>query len=216
MLTNGTELKGLLKYNTRNGILAFQDGIESRVLTPIRVAGFEFFDESLSRQRIFYTFKYKDAQTDVDRPLFFELLRDFKTFAILSKVDQVDVDLKRDSFGQRLTAKPFQFDNTSAYPNNASSRLEVSQTETIYLMNSEGIIKPYIKAIVIQDGVTDIFTKKDSKTKNKMIDRDLIEEYVSPEHYEKLLKYSEHYTLNFKVKSDSMKILDYYEKLITN
>lgn len=212
MLTNGTELKGLLKYNTRNGILSFQDGTESKVFTPLRVAGFEFFDESLSKQRIFYTFKYEDARTNMERPLFFELLRDLQTFAVFSKVDQVDLEQKRDSHSPGIQLNPYAFNNTSSY-NNLTTRIEISQTETIYLMANEGYIKPYIKLVVVQDGVTDIFTKKDSKTKNKMIDRDLIEEYISPDDYKKLVEYAERYTLSFKVKSDLMKIFDYYAKL---
>lgn len=215
MLNSGTELKGLLKYNTRNGILSYQDGVESKVFTPLRVAGFEFFDERLAKQRIFYTLTYEDHETSVDRPLFFELLKDYKTFVILSKVDRVDIEEKHRSNSIFINGYSGMKSN-SYHAQGMDSRLEISQTETIYLMSSsDGKIKPYIKVTIAEDGVKDIFTKKDSKTKNKMIDRDLMEEYVASENYIKLLEYAEHYTLNFKVKSDLMKILDYYDELIS-
>ena len=77
LLSDGTELKGVVKYNDRNGILSFQDGDDPRVFTPQRVSAFEFFDERLQQQRVFYTFTYEDAETSIDRPLFFEVLKEY-------------------------------------------------------------------------------------------------------------------------------------------
>jgi hypothetical protein len=205
ILNNGTELKGLVKYNSRNGILSYEDGQESKVFTPLRVAGFEFFDERFQKQRVFYTFKYEDSETNIERPQFFEFLKDYKTFAVLSRLDRIDIEEKGYyNPGPGLSG---------TYPGAgySTSRTEVSQTETIYLMKSTGEIKPYFKVTVIEDGVKDLFTQKDSKTMNKMIDRDLLEEYMDPSDYQKLVDYSKTYNLSFKRRDDFFNILRYYE-----
>lgn len=205
MLTNDTELKGLVKYNSKNGILSYQDGTESKVFTPSRVTGFEFFDESLQKQRIFYTLMYEDSETNVVRPLFFEALKEYKTFAVLSKSDRVDIGLKTDPVLR-------QYD---PYSNTANrSETVISQTETIYIMNATGEIKPYFKVVNIEDGRRSIRTGKDEKTASQMIDRDLLEEFTTPSEYQHLKKYSKDNDLNFKIKEDFLKILNYYDEII--
>ena len=139
MLTDGSELKGLVKYTDQSGVLSFQDGANSKVLTSPRVVGFEFFDESLQKQRIFYTFQYEDSETNVVRPLFFEVVREYSSFAILSKTDPVDVE-------QRMSRNPLAY-SPNAIKLTSNRRLVVSQEETIYLMNAEGQIKPYFKIV---------------------------------------------------------------------
>jgi hypothetical protein len=203
MLNNGTELKGLVKYNSRNGILSYEDGQESKVFTPLRVAGFEFFDEKFQKQRVFYTFKYEDSETNIERPLFFEFLKDYKTFAVLSKLDRIDIEEKA-----YYSPSPGP---SGTYTGYSINRTEVSQTETIYLMKNTGEIKPYFKVKVIEDGVKDLFTQKDSKTMNKMIDRDLLEEYMDPSDYQKLVDYAKTHNLSFKRRADFFDILRYYE-----
>jgi hypothetical protein len=203
MLNDGTELKGLVKYNSRNGILSYEDGQESKVFTPLRVAGFEFFDERFQKQRIFYTFKYEDSETNVERPLFFEFLKDYKNFAVLSKLDRIDIGEK--SYTTRGLGP------NGTYSGYSINRTEISQSETIYLMKNTGEIKPYFKVTVIEDGARDLFTQKDAKTMNKMIDRDLLEEYMDPSEYQKLVAYAKTHNLSFKRKDDFLNILCYYE-----
>ena len=206
MLSNGDELKGLVKYNSSTGILSYQDGSESRVFTPLKVSGFEFFDESLQVQRIFYTLKYEDSETNVIRPLFFEVLREYKTFAILSKFDRLDV-------GQK--ANPTWNNNNNSYPYRDNTILVISQTETMYIMNSHGEIKPFFKNTNSEDGRKSLISGKDTKIENKMIDRDLLEEFIAPPEYKQLKKYAEENKLNFKIKEDFMKILKYYDGMIS-
>lgn len=213
MLTDGNELKGLVKYNDRNGVLSYQDGTDTRVLTPLRVAAFEFFDESTQKQRIFYSLTYEDSETNVERPLFFEVLKEYKTFAILSKADRLEVD-------QKNVPSPYNNNNLNPvtgavgpWPNN-EVRLVVSQTETIYIMKSTGEINPYFKVVNTQDGSKSLIVAgRDTKTKNKMIDRDLLEEFIAPSDYEKISQYADANNLSFKKKDEFLKILDYYDEI---
>jgi hypothetical protein len=214
MLTDGSELKGLVKYNNRNGVLSYQDGIESKVFTPVRVVGFEFFDESLQKQRVFYTFNFEDSETNIERPLFFEVLKEYKTFAVLTKSDRIDVGQKVDN-SRWATFNPVTGNYDPMLGSGGSSRLVVSQTETIYLMKETGEIKPYFKVVKTEDGEKSfVLVGNDTKTKNKMIDRDLLNEFIPSPEYEKLIQYAETNNLKFKKKEDFMEILKYYDETI--
>jgi hypothetical protein len=213
LLTDGNELKGLVKYNSRNGVLSYQDGTDSRVFTANRVVAFEFYDESVQKQRVFYTFDYQDAETNVVRPLFFEVLKQYKSFAVLSKQDRIDVN-------QKSIATPSDFNPvTGAYQpngfNNSSERLVISQAETIYVMNDNGEIKPYFKEVNTDDGQKSFLgTGSDTKTTNKTIDRDLLGEFLSPVIYEKLKRFAAENQLGFNKKKDILKILEHYDTLL--
>jgi hypothetical protein len=202
LLTDGTELQGLVKYNDNTGVLSFQDGADSKVFTSSRVAGFEFFDESLQKQRIFYTFEYEDARTSINRPLFFELVRDYKSFAILSRLEQLDLEEKA-----YTTYQP----NGIGIPNNTNTRLVVSQTETIFLMSSDGEIMPYFKIVKKEDD--NFFLGNDIKATNKMMDEDLLSQFVGESKYKKLEDYAKQNGLKFKQKDDFLKILEYYDTI---
>ena len=76
-------------------------------------------------------------------------------------------------------------------------------------MDTKGTIKPYLKIIATEvDGVF----YNISKTKNKMIDDDLLEEFVGPNNNKKLVSYAKENKLSFKRKSDLIKILGYYSE----
>src|SRR3712207_3418164 len=75
MLKNGTELKGVLNYNDKTGVLSFENGADTWSFTSQSVLGFEFFDQSAQRQRVFYSLRETDEQSKSKRYWFFEALR---------------------------------------------------------------------------------------------------------------------------------------------
>ncbi|HEX6892025.1 MAG TPA: hypothetical protein VF141_15060, partial [Chryseolinea sp.] len=156
---------------------------------------------SHQKQRIFYSFPYEDPQTGVERPFFFELIRDYKTFAVLSRVGQLDL-------GQETYSTPQPMGWGS------STRLVVSQTETIFLMSSRGEIKPYIKIVNKEDDKVNLATGKDLKTTQKILDEDLLIEFITETRYKKLTDFAKQNDLKFKRKEDFLKILEYYDTLV--
>jgi hypothetical protein len=200
MLADDTELKGLVKYNDRNGVLSFHDGENSRAFTPRSVLGFEFFDEGMQQQRVFYSFPYEDSKDDIKRPLFFEAVKQFKKFAILVKTDPVNVEQKASN------------SNAGIWYTSGGTRTVVSQVETIYVMGDDGVIHAYFKSTREQDGARSLLRKgEDTKTKKASIDKDLLEDYISANDYEVLQKYARENDLSFKDKVDFIKIMNYYE-----
>jgi hypothetical protein len=53
----------------------------------------------------------------------------------------------------------------------------------------------------------------DVKTKNKMVDDDLLIEFVTEPIYEKLKTFAKQNNLTFKRKEDFLKILDHYDSI---
>jgi hypothetical protein len=206
MLRDGTELKGVLKYNDNIGLLSYESGSTSRSFTPKSVVGFEFFDESKNQQRVFYSLEDKDPKTEAPRYYYFEVLKEFKTFAVLSKVEPLEVNER--SGGGAPNYNPI----TGYTPGYTYSRTDIVQVETIFFMSSEGKLFNYLKIEErdIEDG---IFDRK--KTKNKLVNEGLMQQFTG-EYYAELEGFADDNDLSFKRKTDLIKILDRYEQLTSN
>lgn len=202
LLNDGSKLVGLVKYDDNSGILSFQDGTISRVFTSSRVSTFQFFDEARQKQRVFYTFPYEAPETMAVRPLFFEVIREYDSFAILSKADPLDVDRK-------MSKNPLVYTSPDGTGVMNSTRLVVSQVETVYLMNSSGDIKPYFKTVKEEKSGLSF----SDGTSHKMIDEDLILEFISEPIFKKLRTFAKEHDLKFGRKEDFLKILDYYDTI---
>jgi hypothetical protein len=113
-LTNGVTLKGAVRYNSKSGLLAFDSGSESKVLTPRSVSSFDYYDAIRQNQRKFYSLELEDAKGIV-KPQFFEVLKELKTFAQRMVMFQPRrfVDQRRKgrgvTLGEGITAKRRQF-----------------------------------------------------------------------------------------------------------
>jgi hypothetical protein len=207
LLNSGEELKGLLRYNDRNGgVVSFESGKKSGSYTARSVSGFEFFDEQEQRQRVFYSLEGEDVHGAM-RPLFFEVLVDFSTFAVLSKMDPVKM---KDKSTSTPSMSPNGVITSGAIVN---TKLQITQTETIYFMNAEGALEPYVtvtRKIVDREYrdfvyMDDLFDR--SKMKRKFVDKDLLEKYFTLSQIESMEKFAEENELDFKVKDDLRKIL---------
>ena len=208
VLTNdGTELKGFLRYDDNDNNLNFQDGTSTRAFNSRNVAGFEFTDAQTGKQRVFYTFPAVEMNTDIVRPLFFELLRDFGSFTVLSRLDPLAMDKK-----VQANTTPYIFATPTGTVTTGYSRFNtqiiISQAETIYFMDSTGVIKPYLQ-----------ITEKDisggglnrSKVKNKVLDRDVLKAFTAPL-YDKVKACRDKYQLRLDRKNDLLEILDCYKR----
>lgn len=194
MLNDGKELKGLIRFDDRLGIVNYMNGDDSRSFTPRRVAAFEFVDPVSTKQRIYYSLEYEDPVNNAKQPLFFEVLKDFKSFAVMSKVDPIKIEDRTTNFGGAPT-------NGVASPNYSSTVTIISQTETIYFLSENGAIEPYIQVI------RKVINRE--RKKNKFVDRDVIENYFTEAELESMRKFAEEQSLDFRVKDDFIAILDY-------
>jgi hypothetical protein len=204
VMNDGTELKGVIRYNdTEGGVVSFDGGNRSGSWTPRSVAGFEFFDEVKKRQRVFFTLDFDDDKTG-KRPTFFEIIKDFKSFAVLAKMDPIDIKKSNGS------AAGFGNGNI-AITVGTKGKIKVKQTETIYFMDANGAPQAYMKVI---RKMVDRELYDRTKFKNKLVDEDLIKKYLKEPSYAQMVKYADDNELDLGVKDDFIKALDYYEQLI--
>ena len=199
-LASGQELSGLVRFDDHSGILTFENGEVSKALIAKNCAKFSFFDEELKRERYFYSLEYDDRET-FSKFYFFELLRSFDEFIVLSKVDPIDVKSKSQG-----TAPVMAPDGSFYNPGTVHTRTEVYQTETIFLMNSRGDIEPYVQ--IVEREFDTLFGER-KRTKNRFINKDLLESYIGSG-FAQLELFAEKNDLSFRIKSDLLKILDAY------
>ena len=203
VLTNdGTELKGLLRYEDNANILHFQDGTASHAYTSRSVTGFEFTDAVTGKQRVFYTLQAIEMNTDIERPLFFEFIREFENFTVFSRMDPVAIEKKtRSSATNPMEATFWWSDQTS-------TRVVISQSETIYFMDKNGVIKPYLQ--IPEREVPGAFVDY-TKVKNKVLDDELLEDLTAPL-YDRVKECADKNKLSLKRKTDLLAILECYAK----
>jgi hypothetical protein len=206
LLNDGRELKGLVRYNDKDNVLSYQNGNNSASYMARNVIGFEFFDEQKGKQRVFYSFPYQDNEDNVVRPQLFEALREFKGFALLSKIDRLKVTEKNREYSRNQV---LDANGTPVWFN--GNKVIISQKEVIYFMSESGEIKPYLE-VTNKEIDKAIFDR--SVTKEKKLDRDEIVKKLTGVHYEELKKYAHENDLDFKSKEGLLKILDYYGELI--
>ena len=200
LLNDGTELKGLIKYNDRIGVVSFESGSISRSLTPRNISRFGFYDKREEKQRIFYSIINEDSKTNAKVYLFFELVKDLNTFAVLIKTDPISVEQRKISSDRFTTSNGGYI--------RIGPRYKFWQDQTIYFMDSQGKAVPYMKV------TTRKIDTNHPKTKCKLLERDLIKNYVDEPMYSKLENYADENKLDFDEKDDFFKILDYCETLI--
>ncbi len=76
-------------------------------------------------------------------------------------------------------------------------------------MDSETNIHPYVR--IVETDIDGVFYDR-KKTKNKLLDNDLLKEFVGQEMNDKLIMYAKQQDLSFKDKNDLMKIFEYYRQ----
>jgi hypothetical protein len=199
MLKDGTEIKGVIKHNDKAELLHFQNGDDTRTLTPRGVVAFEYYDEEVSGQRLFYSLEYADEESGIKKYHFFEVLREFKSFAVLSTTSPIKIEQKSST--------------NSAFATNPGTlnyeRLEYSQVETIVFMNEHGDLEPYVR--IVEKDIDGAWFDYD-KTKNKFIDKEVFGKYAG-KNWTAILQFADENKLKFKRRTDLMKALNHLATL---
>lgn len=200
VLTDGTQMSGMLKYNERVGLLTYEDGSgDNRTLTARTISTFEYFDEKVKRRRVFYSIEYGDPERQGNkRPFLFELLKEFDDYALLSRYDPMDV---------RQVVAPVSF---NAMPATSSPRTIIDLAETVYILTPEGDMHPIFRLseFIADGGVFD-----SEKKKRRTIDK-LLTPYFNEEGYQKMMDYVDAKELDIWEKEDFINALTFYKETV--
>jgi hypothetical protein len=203
ILTNEEEeLSGKLLYNDLQCILFYHDGKTEKTFSSRQVKMFWFFDSLKKANRYFYSLEFEDRKFNVRQPMFFELIKEFKTFAVLTKVDPV-----------QFNEAPGQPRGTQYVVKEPNGGMRIQQFETICFMSSTGLIEPYLELdITIKNGVPE----ERVRNKQTILNKDLFEKYFGEKANHQIMTFVKHNELQLNHKEDFLKILEYYEKYLVN
>lgn len=219
-LTDGSTLTGLIKLNTKTGLLGYESGSTSKSYTARNVIGFSFFDDVENQTRNFISVTYKSTVpkkngtfaamkknrektiSETGTPQFYEILVECKNFALLSTIGQMRV--------QTNAGSPIGIATTSGVAvGTTGSSTKYEQTESLLIFDVDGNVIPVLD---ITNSETDHAIFDSKKTKTKKRDKSVIEEYTET-HFEQLEEYAKERKLSFKKKDDLITILEYYKTI---
>ena len=196
------ELNGKVRYDDLQTILHYRSGSIEKTFTSRQVTMFRFVDATTKKERLFYALEFEDRKFNIKRPLFFELIKEFKTFAVLTKVDPVE-----------FNEAPLTPKGRPSTVKESNAVMRVQQYETICFMSSNGLIEPYLEIGI--EHVNGVFDER-VRNKETILNADLFEKYFGEKANAKIMTYVKYNELQLNNKEDFLKVLEYYEKNLVN
>ena len=201
VLNDGESLAGLLRYDTKKGILYYQNEATSNAFGPRNVDHFSYYDAEKGMPRLFYSIEYEDIDNGSKRFYFFEVLEELRNFAVLAKIDRMEV--KTNNYYNTLAGTlGFPTSNINGIHKPIQYR---KQDETLYIFRPNGAIEPYLETQYIY---------KNNKTyvKKRVLQRNLLAQCFGRA-TDELKKFSSENKLSFDDKEDLLKIMAHYKML---
>jgi hypothetical protein len=200
-LEGGKIIEGSLKFYDESRLAFLEKDGTTFYLTPTEVTRFEFYDRHLSYIRTFIRLKYNLYSHGVTQYLFFEVIKELKSFSVLSKIERLRTQQK----DPRLIRVP-----TSRFA--PDKRIIAQSMQTIlFLSNKDGRMKPYIQ--LIEQREQWLINDKDAYN-GKFINKRLLKEYTGA-YYKQLVSYAKECDLQLNNPYGIKKVLDYYEKILS-
>ncbi len=198
LLKEKNTLKGLVQNNDKLGLVKFRKhgDDDTKILSfPNKsILTMEYFDARMSSKRRFASLYFKNTETGEEGYELFEIINEFKHFALVTKTFQVS-PLVKGYVGQ----------NGQTY----YDQVGYQQQEGIYFVNEEGIIELYLM-ISKTEREWEVF--RIFKRKKAYVNESLIEKYTG-RHWRAVKDFSKKQKLDKRSKSDLIELMDFYQKL---
>ncbi len=196
---NNESIEGLIQHNLYTGNIIYQDPSGEKIpINENRILSMEYSDPATGLYRVFYAFEFKDKETGRVDEMLFEIVKDFKNFAVLSKY------LPATSLGNLSDNDDFDI---------LASRKHGSvygQAEIILFVGEEAELELYfILAYLKKDGL--LFDQ--TKFKVQVVDKKLPKKYLK-DYWSEVEAFMDENRFNLKSKRELFQVLDYYESLV--
>jgi hypothetical protein len=204
VLNDGTEEQGTITYNDRTAIVSFKSGSHTGTYSARNLTSFDFYDNDARQQRTFFSMEYETRDGGSRTSQFFEIVRQYTHFAVLTKTDPVSIN-KKTGVVEALALGDYE-----------QNRVVVSNAMTIYFISEDLSVQPYLE--VSSKDVShvnrlwrwDFFSGE--STRVRILDNDLPKKLMG-DHYKKVVEYIKRNKLDWGRKDDLISILDYYDSL---
>lgn len=189
--------KGLIQHNDKLGLIKFKkpgDG-DKEILTvsPKNILLMKYYDGEKSADRKFASFNYRFDETGEEGYQLFEVLYEFKHFAVLSKTFRVKPFVE--TYSNQLGAVYYQ-------------KVGHEQRESIFFVKENGEIEVYFSWVESDIEKFEWFPKKTKPYVNKK----LLSEYTG-KYWNDMKKFIKKNKLKEKNKEGILKTMDYYSTL---
>jgi hypothetical protein len=196
VLNDNSNLKGYIQNNDKLGIIKFKKDPSSEEILSFQersIQTMEYYDNRLSKKRIFYTLYVENEQYVFKGKLLFEVIMVLEEFVVLSKKHSVNPAIRT---------------RTDYYGGVHYAKVGYEQYEEIYLANDHGD-----SGLLL---IYNEFEKDKSKpfaSKIKPFFNDKLFQKYTGSKWEQIRKYAKQERLDLGDKSDLMKALEYYDQL---
>lgn len=194
VLNNNTELKGYIKHNDKLSLIKFKKNLDEEEVSfaESSIITMEYFDPGQSRHRKFAAFRVKVEEAGWTGNVFFEIMFEFESFAVLSKREPVNPAIR-------------------ARNNNYSTsyvKVGYEQFERICLIGTDGKAEVLL---IANEFERDRWSSSSSKIKH-YFKKALLVKHMGPK-WELVNTYVKKNKLRLKEKKDLMLALEYYHRL---
>lgn len=206
VLKDNSSYRGKVYYNTNFGTIQYKPDDEGEIITfqENRILSMNYFDEEMDRSRNYHAFAYTDTLADREYESLFEIIKDFKTFAVLSRSSKASMLFPANYNPYNIMGMFQDFGVTQ-------DKMFI-QVEGIFFIDSRDKLELYTLIRNIDfDGVLYDY----SKTKSKIIKRSILKEFTK-KFWSNIEQYIKQNKLKPQNKNDLLQILDYYEELSEN
>lgn len=126
VLDDNTTLTGLVQFNDKLGMIKYKkkSDSEEESFVETSISAMQLYDEEANQWRHFAVFNINELQTGRQGGLLFEVLMEFRTFALLSRIQPVNIGVRA------------RHDATTGYTHYA--RVGYEQFEHLCLVNEDG------------------------------------------------------------------------------
>lgn len=204
-LNDNTELVGLLNYNASTGILRYKNNEEIKSFLPRAVVSFRLEDKASSADRLFYSFEYEDEDNPIKQAHFFEVIREYEDFAVLSEASKIELKVAKNGLLNGNNNAFWRQDNKS--PQNIGLGTEQKICLYIFDFKNEKIEKIFEERIRFKQ--PDVFRRVNSDIKNTFEGREYFRNWMGT-NFERVENYRKEYDLRYKSAIDIISLIDFY------
>jgi|GEM_PF-3179241 len=192
-----TTLRGFVRYNDLEGVLMYKahdDNLSDiKSLRAFDVISFSYFDSEQNQRRSFISATYDVKENGTVVPCFFEVLKEYKRFALLS----VKLPLESWKKNHLLASKYFIKGPQSV----------IQQREILCIFDANGNLRPYLEVTSREKGGS-----SKQKKREQIFNAGLLREYIGSA-FAQLEEFSVKNSLSFEKKEDLLTIFDYYDTI---
>lgn len=199
-LDGGKVLEGLVYYNSNFGTIQYKQKENSQVTSyqEANVLALSFFDTALNRTRNYLTLHYKIKDDGIEGDLFFEVIREYENFAVLSRLTKAVLF---------FPTGPSDFGDVI---NDFVKKKKIVQLEGVFFLGEDNELELYTltKSTTVDGMLLDY-----NKSQTQVVKANLLSTFTG-EYWPTLNAYIEDNDLKPKRKSDLIRVLDEYDHLL--